>query len=263
MKKIINAIHKFLWKIKMLIQQWLRSCKYRKQLKENLVFQDKYTSEKCCFVIGNGPSLSEKDLDKIASKGFVTFASNSIFKLFPDTNWRPTYYSVCDTTYFNKMRQEIETVECTKFIPIDIYDKYVDNKQDYHVYYRIPHRLFRKYPRFSDNMTEGFGEGGTVTYHLLQLAVSMGFKEIYLLGCDFNYSFGIGPDGKPFIDNSVQQNHLKQDNTPIFTPPNLYYNILAFQSAELFTRKHGIRIYNATRGGKLEIFERKDFDSMF
>jgi hypothetical protein len=33
--------------------------------------------------------------------------------------------------------------------------------------------------------------------------------------------------------------------------------------AERYSRDHGFRIYNATRGGELEVFERVDFDGLF
>lgn len=34
----------------------------------------------------------------------------------------------------------------------------------------------------------------------------------------------------------------------------------AYRVAESYCTSHGIKIYNATRGGKLEIFNRVDFD---
>ena len=37
----------------------------------------------------------------------------------------------------------------------------------------------------------------------------------------------------------------------------------AYQKAKQYAETHGIKIYNATRGGKLEVFERVDFDSLF
>ena len=38
---------------------------------------------------------------------------------------------------------------------------------------------------------------------------------------------------------------------------------MAYQAAEKYAEEHGIKIYNATRGGRLEVFERVDFDSLF
>ena len=36
----------------------------------------------------------------------------------------------------------------------------------------------------------------------------------------------------------------------------------SYEKAKEFTEAHGIKIYNATRGGKLEVFERVDFDTL-
>lgn len=36
-----------------------------------------------------------------------------------------------------------------------------------------------------------------------------------------------------------------------------------YQAARRYAETHGIKIYNATRGGELEVFERVDFDSLF
>ena len=38
---------------------------------------------------------------------------------------------------------------------------------------------------------------------------------------------------------------------------------IAYQYAEKYSRENGFRVYNATRGGYLEVFERVDFDSLF
>ena len=45
----------------------------------------------CCFIIGNGTSLSVADLDKIAERGIYSFGANSVFKLFAHTESAPRY----------------------------------------------------------------------------------------------------------------------------------------------------------------------------
>ena len=37
----------------------------------------------------------------------------------------------------------------------------------------------------------------------------------------------------------------------------------SYIAARRFAEKHGVKIYNATRGGKLEVFERVNFDKLF
>ncbi len=257
-----NYIHTFLWKTKWTVLEALRKIKYRKLLEKNHEFYDICNNTKRCFVIGNGPSLREEDLETIQNNNEISFAANRVYKLFENTKWRPTYYAVCDTRLFRNSKDDIDKIECVKFIPLDIYDTYCI-KNNYHVFSRVPFTYFNNSPKFSFKLSSRFGEGGTITYHLLQLAASMGFTEIYLLGVDFSFSYGIGPDGKYFEDKSVIHNHHKSDVTPMETMPNLFLNQLAYKQARKKTENKGVKIYNATRGGKLEVFDRVDFDSLF
>lgn len=43
---------------------------------------------------------------------------------------------------------------------------------------------------------------------------------------------------------------------------DVYKITCAYNSAKRYAEEHNIQIYNATRGGKLEVFERKHFDSI-
>ena len=56
-------------------------------------------------------------------------------------------------------------------------------------------------------------------------------------------------------------NYLNQGE--VVNQPNLERCERAYKRAEIYSRDNGFRIYNATRGGKLEVFERVDFDSLF
>ena len=55
--------------------------------------KDSHKGERC-FIIGNGPSLSADDLDKLIDED--CFGVNEIHKIFPKTNWRPKYYLIMD-----------------------------------------------------------------------------------------------------------------------------------------------------------------------
>jgi len=130
----------------------------------------------------------------------------------------------------------------------------------------VPNNIFRYhveregfkdgYPKFSEDFSRKAYEGWTVTYVCLQLAVYMGFKEIYLIGVDFNYSANL-------LD---ERNHFSPDYIkPGGTVGNIFVEEVrnAYTSAKKYADSHGLKIYNATRGGKLEVFERVDFDDLF
>ena len=150
-------------------------------------------------------------------------------------------------------------------MPLDIYSLYhheIGEKSNVNVFSRIPFQIFRTMPKFSPDLEGRLSEGGTITYHLLQIAVYMGFKEIYLIGCDFKFSFGISVDGKMVKDETVKD-HFAKDDKKTDTMPDLQKNLRAYRSAKRYADHHDIKIYNATRGGNLEVFERRDFDLSF
>ena len=56
----------------------------------------------------------------------------------------------------------------------------------------------------------------------------------------------------------------EQKQIILFGAGLMYLRMISdFHCAENYSRNHNFRIYNATRGGKLEMFERVEFDSLF
>ena len=106
-------------------------------------------------------------------------------------------------------------------------------------------------PKFSSNFAQKSYLGATVAFACLQLAVYMGFTEIYLLGIDCSY-----------LKNS-SGNYFYTQDTKDSQEHGTDYMVLAYQSAKEYADTHGIKILNATRGGELEVFKRADFDTLF
>ena len=212
-----------------------------------------------CFIIGNGPSLKTEDLNKL--NGEICFSSHRIYHIFSETDWRPAYYCAQDEALINASANEIShNVHAVKKM-IGIIDGHNYKKIEDACYIRlIPEEFYPELPNFSENPVEGIFEGYTVTYMCIQLAVYMGFKEIYLLGVDHNYSVTYAPDGNIEKQEGVQDHFSKKDY--IANIPQIYRSTLAYKAAKKYADGHGIKIYNATRGGRLEVFERVDFDSL-
>jgi hypothetical protein len=93
---------------------------------------------------------------------------------------------------------------------------------------------------------------------MIQFAAYMGFKEIYLIGVDCNYS----KDNSTISADSYFDKRLFNSGRQ-YAAPEVDTNMLAFARAKEVCDKEGIHIYNATRGGKLEIFPRIDLDTLF
>lgn len=225
------------------------------------LYHGKYQGERC-FIIGTGPSLLVSDLEKL--KGEVTFASNRIFDIFSQTSWRPTYYINQDFPLIDKYQNEIRELKVDgKFLPID--KKPIFGESEDITYFVLRHKDF--YPgnaEFSTKLHRYMGQGFTVTYGAIQLAAYMGFRTIYLLGIDHNYSISLDEKGIPVMNTGVKDyfEGSKADNKNL-NLPRVVESTVAYMTAEKVSQKNGeFRVYNATRGGKLEAFERIEFDKL-
>ena len=129
-------------------------------------------------------------------------------------------------------------------------------------------------PEFSGDCNKYVYTQYTVMYPMLQLACYFGFKEIILLGVDCTFSHDEQLDGTIKTQDII--NHQKiieqeEKNMEDMVIEECGYKYLTnverqhagYISARNYAETHGIKIYNATRGGELEIFERIGFDTLF
>lgn len=218
---------------------------------------------KRCFIIGNGPSLTVSDLDKLKSE--ITFASNNIHLLFDKTEWRPSYYVIHDNNFLVKGHKIIkEKLNCPIFFAynsvFDIDDFALNSDYFYYSDGRVDWKPIQyDKPSFSKEPYV-LQWGATVTYDCLQLAVYMGFSEVYLLGIDHSFPIAASRDGK--IVRQDMQGHFS-----VSYGSNIYFAQIdtinaAYQVAKEYGDSYGIKIRNATHGGKLEIFERVVLDTL-
>ena len=226
------------------------------------------------FIIGNGPSLRMDDLDRLAEHNEITLAGNKIFLAYPGTKWRPSYWGVQDPDTPRQAREEIETlVRCPMFVSESLRTHLPPTSQ--RIYFRslLPPAP-PKHPKFSFELLEGLVGGRTITYALLQIAAWLGFSEAYLLGVDFDYSIGEVFDHREHKDlQAYTYNRTRACNYfvshyhrhgEVIIRPYLDYQRCAYEAALDQCHHTGrMKIYNATRGGRLEIFERVNFDTLF
>ena len=215
------------------------------------------------FIIGNGPSLTIDDLNKL--KGDITFASNKIFLAYDETTWRPTYYSVEDSLDINEYYNEIKNLsDSIKLLPFK-HIKEHDIIKDAIYYPLIPNKEENLF-ECSNNLLTGIYPGASVTYSMLQIALFMGIKEIYLIGVDFNYSIPNEYNDKITIYHQQENNHFHKDyrkKGDLWGEPSVEKQKQSFLSAKKFADKNNIKIYNASRVSKLDIFDKINLDSLF
>jgi len=237
-------------------------------------FKDRYKGERC-FLIGNGPSLRMEDLDKLHHNREYSFASNRVYVAFKKTKWRPTFYTVQDHAFLVEYHSDVDRLRVKyKFISDWALVRENDKRtfRSANIFHAENTPYYPYCPGFSTDITERVYVGATIIYSNIQVASYMGFSEMYLLGVDQNYV--------NFITEKEQANKLKSvyffaegnsnehfangyiERGAKLLLPNLDKSLLAFEKAEIYSRYNGFRIYNATRGGRLEVFERVEFDDL-
>lgn len=209
----------------------------------------KYDGERC-FIVATGPSLKMADLDKLYENHEYSFSMNKIFHAFEKTMWRPDFYLAEDRRVIQQNLESINRLKIQYMFLGDVSE--FQFRKDIQRYHAAARDYEKKGQKFSEDISWGVYIGGTVTYSCIQFAVYMGFREIFLLGVDFTY-------GKP----GSQGNHFYQQEDEINASFLQEECLEAYETAKQYAEEHGIKIYNATRGGALEVFERVDFDSLF
>jgi hypothetical protein len=244
-------------------------------LARNEKFRNRHADGSRCFILATGPSIRTQDLSLLKGE---TCISLSNFIVHPHNSLiRPAYHCVprlgfppstpeTAAAWFREM--EAKTGQATFFMDYEnqwIVDRY---------------GLFRDkelhYLSFGRNWSGLNGAGIDLTLPLpriqsspvmaLQVAIFLGFKEIYLLGCDHDWLLHFG-----------QSLHFYQENeNPIFQQPGVAENwdleaearafaVLFGQYRELlnYAGPRGIRVFNATAGGLLNVFPRVTYETLF
>ena len=218
-----------------------------------------------CFIVGNGPGLTSDDLDTLKAHNEITFAFNRIYHIFDSTSWRPTYYISQDEKMLAGCQEEVGEIEAEmKFIPAEL-EWYSGIKIKGRTLFHLENCDFSKKPLFSEDIAKRIYNSRTVVYTAIQIAVYMGFKEIYLIGVDHHFHTSMNSKGEIIVDQSAKDyfsDKYNEDKENLYIP-NTDLSTLSFIAAKEYVDSHNVKIYNATRGGKLEVFQRVIFDELF
>ena len=239
-------------------------------------FAGRHEGERC-VIIGNGPSLNDLDLSLL--RGETTVGVNSIF-LADSIDFPLSYYVVEDSLVMKENLEAIKEYRAGyKFFPSiyrEIYEaapvgegslggvSYFNMNGGFYLG-QSPNFCV---PRFSTDASQRLYCGQSVTIVNLQLAYYMGFSEVYVIGMDFSYTIPETSEieGNHILSTGDDPNHFHKDyfgKGKTWKDPKLDRVLNNYQLAKVMFEADGRSIYNATAGGMLELFERRDFHDVF
>ena len=233
--------------------------------KENRValgrYRNRHLGERC-FLMANGPSLGTMDLRPISKQ--ITFGLNRIYMIFDKLGFTPTYYGASNELILEQFQSDIRGLQTQKFLGWHrrhLFQYHDDRPPPNTCYLRDKLALSDE---FSPDVTHGITSGGTVTYHLLQLAYFMGFREVVLIGLDHSFK-ETGRPNRVEVRTGHDENHFHPDYWPKGSKwqlPDLHRTELAYANARQAFEADGHRIVDATVGGKCEVFPKVDFQDI-
>ena len=249
-----QALHE-LYRVGLKDPAWRYSARRRVSIARLEALRDRHRGERC-FVIGNGPSLQRTDLTKLRDE--PTFGLNRIYLKFEELGFATSYLVCVNKLVIAQCAAELETLPCPKFISWTA----------------------RRHIRFTDDMVflrpleppgfytepgEGLWEGSTVTYVAIQLAWFLGFETVILIGVDHDFATK-GEPGKVVVSTGDDPNHFDPryfGKGFRWELPNLPTSEQAYRIARQQFEANGRRIVDATIGGKLQVFDKVAYDSLF
>lgn len=252
---------------------------------DNDCFNDNLNSKSdLCFVLGNGPSLKKINHDKLINQDVFAvnfFFNNDWFKKLKSVN-----YFFTDPAIFGDCNKQ-------KLSEIAINDiaKLLDNKSVKRII--IPYQRKKQWLRifggvsgmdkmryyYSNNEfvfnnlkflkpSDNFYKGQTVVINALLYAMALGYKKIYLLGIDLT-----GFLEKYELNSNFQEHSYRKSKSQIvhidMSSEDNEFNLKIhgkmfeqFKYVKKIAEKNNIKIFNATPGGALDVFERINFEKL-
>lgn len=232
-------------------------------IKKNKMLYNDNNSSKKCYVLALGPSLKSVDLNRINGDTIVVNRFYKIGVEYPE--FVPTYYMMIDNAFYDERAREELTNALdlylergtifllnSKISKYDFIKKYDHNKIFYiscfggnvnpQSYYKIDGIL----PAFMN-----------VVGCAIMSIMTMGYKKLTLLGCDFN----------SFASQKVV--HCYKDDSEERTL-RLSYELFAYsyaaqshESLSEYAKEHGINIINSTPGSLIDAYERNVEKELF
>jgi len=261
-------------------------------LKKNLGIKNIYLGKRC-FIIGNGPSVSNLNLEKLSNE--YTFVMAEFEKNTQARELRPKFHIITDSVYFTedtteywprRLREKDKEISTDTTMIINMaarpfIEKYNLFKR-HHVYYVGTQGIFTNNLPFNINLDHYVPYPKNSVLMCMMAALWMGFNEIYLLGCEHNFlSHNLGYGKLLSFSHSYDDEIAKLDSTndevlkKYIDPKDLKLNyemtianiLQLFRNYRLFYAKArethpNFKIFNATPDSFLDVFPMINFEDI-
>lgn len=232
----------------------------RESIRKLSNLKDRHKGERC-FIIGNGPSLRRTDLSKL--KNEFSIGMNRVYLAFEEWGFTTSFLVCVNSLVIEQVSHDFQALSIPKFFSWrSRHLLYPEGEPD-----EFTHFLFTTYtgPKFEQDATRRLWEGATVTYVCLQLAYYMGFSQVILIGVDHSFATR-GTPNTTVVSNGDDQSHFDPGYFGKgfrWQLPDLDTSEQGYWLARKAYESEGRQVLDATIGGKLQVFPKISYDSLF
>jgi hypothetical protein len=184
---------------------------------------------------------------------------NRIYLMFPELGFTTTYFVSVNSLVIEQCAEEIRRLPLPKFLSWRS-RRLIRPTED-----TIFLHTTYSGPKFARDARGRIWEGATVTNVALQLAFYMGFSQAILIGVDHNFS----TQGKPNTTVVSQGEDRDHFHAGYFGKgfrwqlPDLETSERGYRMARLAYEADGRQVLDATAGGKLAVFPKVEYETLF
>lgn len=259
--------------IRWIIAKPLHNIRNLQLIRQNKRFHDIHKGQRC-FIVCNGPSINRQDLLLLKNEIVFCVSNGYLHKDYKEL--APKYYCIPSITYDGVAHEDIiamlkgiEKSLNNTVLFTSIFDRSFFTTNNLFINKNINYLLFAKDATASSakipDISSAVFSVRTVPVMCILIAMYMGFKEIYLLGTEYDkimtgrytYFYGKGNDynGHMRDGENIQPLCEQFDGYSKTWKQWRYLKDIA--------QKNNIKIYNATLGGILDEFERVNYEQIF
>lgn len=207
------------------------------------------------FVVGTAPSLAKLDIDHLDGEDY--FLVNMAEHLEWTKGRTHPYYLAADTGVFNKYQNARPDLDARHYflaakLEPRLNPEFVAQVKPF--FYDAAKGGVRK-RGLSTKPWISVAPGQTILLTAVQIGWALGYREIYVIGCDLDYS---GPDPYAYRTTDLERKRAERDDSMMREKTNEQFAILHSAIAE-----QGGLLANAGVGGRLDSLPRVDFTELF
>ncbi len=243
-------------------------------LKKNIVLKNTNKSKKC-YILGNSPSLNNHDLLLLENENVFCLNTFFVHKDFDEI--KPNFYVFADPDLYNlddsikawweKLIEKSTNKNISFFLPIQLKNTFVHEKLIHEKIYFIDLSLpFNNQSVKYFDLSKPVNGVQNVLILSIQIAIFMGFENIYLLGADHDWMSHFGNEQRHFYNT-------KETNVENVGSTGYSYNWWLDAVNTMFIqyklikkrldKKTNIKIFNASESGVLDVFPAIRFKDTF